>query len=1146
MMVFAQNSGLKTKNILPESDTLKLDSMSILPNSFSLKNKNGEAIDTSFYKIDFAAATLIFKKKLNDTLVFNYRTFNFNFSKKYKNKEISLLQPNSYGDVNPFSYNFEKQNPGGEILSFGSLTKNGSISRGVTFGNAQDLAVNSNLNLQLSGQISDNVFLTAAITDENIPIQPDGNTQQLQDFDQVYVQLYDKKSKLTVGDFILSRPESYFTNYYKRGQGGSLSTLQDFKNKKNDSLKLGFTVSAAVSKGKFSRNVVQGIEGNQGPYLLRGAEGEQFIIVLSGTEVVYIDGELLQRGQENDYVIDYNTAQITFTAKKLITKDRRIVVEFQYSDRNYARSLIQTGTSFENKKMKINLNFFSEQDNKNQSLLQELTQEQKDLMSDIGDSLNQAQVSSYNLIEFNANQVQYVLKDTVANGSYYDSVFVVSNQPDSTNFKVTFSQVGFGNGDYILSSSTANGRVFEWVAPIDGLKQGNYAPVILLVTPKRRQMLAGNIQYKLTKNTEVYLELALSNNDLNTFSGKDAADDKDIAVKFKIENSKKLNLENENSWLLKSGILYEQVNKNFTQIERFRAVEFERDWNIINKRFNENQYIPGLNFNLSKKDIGFLEYNFTSFLTERQYQGLKHQLNANINTRKWEWIQNGSFLTANDVLENTQFLRQRATVKRKFRTINIGIWEDFENNIRKKTNNDTLLSNSYSYLEWEGFLESKDTSRTSFKFFYRQRIDNAADTLLLARSTFAENYGLSLGFTKNPNSILRFTGTYRKLQIVNTELSNNQPENTLLTRIEYNLRLLKGTFMFTTFYEVGSGLENRKSFTFIEVPAGQGSHAYLGDLNGNGIQDVNEFEVAAFVDQAKFLKVFVPTDEFVRTFSNQFNQIINISPANVWSVEKTKWKKFLGRFYNQTAYRIDRKTNYESPETAFNPFFSEIVDTSLISLNSSLRNTIFFNRIDPIWGMEYSWQDNRNKSLLTNGFEARQNTYQTARLRINASKLILLNFEGNTGIKVRESELFANQAFYINYFNVEPRITFQFSTKLRWALFYRHSEKSNKPEFGAEYNKAENFGTEIRYSIVSKGNLLLNVNYINNSYNGQNNTSLSFEMLEGLSTGENITWSVAFQQNLSNNLQLNLTYNGRKSIGIPTIHNGGVQVRAFF
>ena len=97
---------------------------------------------------------------------------------------------------------------------------------------------------------------------------------------------------MIAGDYWLSKPQGYFLNYRKRGQG--LNT--EFVNKtKKGEWKNG--ISAGLSKGKYARQVVQGVEGNQGPYRMRGNENEPFIIMLSGTEKVYIDGRLLQRGQ---------------------------------------------------------------------------------------------------------------------------------------------------------------------------------------------------------------------------------------------------------------------------------------------------------------------------------------------------------------------------------------------------------------------------------------------------------------------------------------------------------------------------------------------------------------------------------------------------------------------------------------------------------------------------------------------------------------------------------------------------------------------------------------------------------------------------------------------------------------------------------
>ena len=60
------------------------------------------------------------------------------------------------------------------------------------------------------------------------------------------------------------------------------------------------------------------------------------------------------------------------------------------------------------------------------------------------------------------------------------------------------------------------------------------------------------------------------------------------------------------------------------------------------------------------------------------------------------------------------------------------------------------------------------------------------------------------------------------------------------------------------------------------------------------------------------------------------------------------------------------------------------------------------------------------------------------------------------------------------------------------------------------------------------------------------NSSIAFEMLEGLKTGNNFTWGLSYQRKIAKNLQINFNYNGRKSEDTKAIHSGGMELRAFF
>ncbi|RYM32413.1 hypothetical protein ERX46_14140 [Brumimicrobium glaciale] len=1124
----SQTSNLRWKTITPENDTLIIDSLTIYQNSFKVFCGDS-LLDKSAYYFDGNSRKFLSKTTCLDTLQLRYRVFSIDFQKPYQTIDTSMIYQN-VGKIDDFFFRSEDKPL--NFFSDEGIKKSGSISRGISFGNSQDLSVNSTLNLQLSGEISNNMNILATVTDDNLPIQPDGNTNQIQEFDQVFIQLYGKEYKIIAGDFWLKKPTGYFTNYNKRAQGlyGQYSWGEE---------KAKWTIqgAGALSKGKFSRNEIQGMEGSQGPYRLKGNENEPFIMVLSGTEKVYLDGRLLERGQEYDYVINYNSSELVFTPRNQITKDTRIVVEFQYTDQNYARSLFQASATYESEKFDFWLNMFSEQDAKNQSLQQKLSNKDKLLLSKIGDSLDLARTQSIDSVGFLDNQVTYKLMDSLG----IDSVLVYSVSPDSAFYRATFTNVGIGNGNYIFDRFTAVGRVYKWVAPIGGVPQGDFEPTRLIVTPKKNAMISAGINYRFNKKWKIMTEMSTTNNDKNTFSRVNNEDNRAFANKTTIDGLFNLRNDSTSMWELSTGLDFEYRTQYFKEIERYRGVEFDRDWNVRNRKYEGQEVLAHISGGIKHKKFGGVELKAQNFTLGEEYQGNRGQLLGDWKKNGFEASLDGSYLRANADGKNT-YLRHKSKLSQEFGKIKIGFEDDHE--LNQFELGDTLLrTNSYQWYDWKVYLANADTLQNKFTVFYRERYDWKSDSSRLVNAAKGRSVGADYNWVTNKTSSLTTLMSYRMLEIKDEKLIDQQPENTFLGRIDYRLNLWKNALTASTFYEVGSGLELKKEFLYIEVNAGQGVYTWI-DYNGDGVKDLNEFEIAQYSDQAKYIRVFTPSDEYVRTYSNEFNQTLFWRPERIWK-SKGKVLKLLSRFSNQARFRVNRKMSNQSTRT-YNPFDRKIADTNLISFNSTIRNTVFFNRTNPVFAADYTYSETGSKTLLASGFDARDVRFNALNFRWNLWRKFTINLGTEEGLKSSSADYTSGRDFSIQYHNIQPELIFQPSTTFRLSLKGRYEEKSNGPEFGGEKAFIGDLGLGLKWNQVEKGSLNAEVKIVSINYSGNQNSALSYEMLESLKPGRNYTWNVNYQRNISKNLQISLQYNGRRSEDSKTIHSGGVEVRAFF
>lgn len=1149
------------KVITTATDTVRLDTLSIRSETFQFTLQDGSILSPDLYRLyaleGYAVLNLksIRERGINaEVLTATFKVHPFSFNKTYQNKKIPSSRSTNPDSLYFWTFESAKDTADEDIFQFSGLDKNGSLSRGISFGSSRDLSVNSSFNLQLSGYLADSVSIRAAITDENIPVQPDGSTYRLQDFDKVFIEVGYRQHKLIAGDFYVTRPASHFLNIYKKAQGLQLQT--SFSNavifgKEKPKGEVRFQGSGAISRGKFAVNKFNGTEGNQGPYRLQGNDGETFITVLSGTERVFIDGVQLKRGRENDYVIDYNTAEISFTPKQLITKDRRITVEFEYSDRNYGRLLYHINNEWDLGRVKYKFNIFSEQDLRNQPLQQPLSDDQKLLLRNVGDSLNLAVTPSAVYTDFNPNEILYAKIDTVING-ITDTIFVYNTNPDSARYRVTFSVVGSGNGRYEQTQSTANGRVFKFV----GAGNGSYEPSARLAAPRTQRMITFGTEFKIAKGLVADGEMAYSYNDVNTFSDIGNNNNGGYAFRVNLVHTipfgRELNKKKINQFKWKA--YYEQVERTFTPFVRFRNVEFTRDFNLTGLNPTGNEYIPGFELEFTRASLGRFGYSANAFIKGTDFSAYRNQLDIQLNRAGWMFNNWSSYTFSNGPVTNTNFFRHHTTLTKTWKKIMVGTIGEDERNIFKQSATDSLRSNSYMFNDWQVFIGGADSSILAWKIYYRFRLDHLPSDNELKPSTLGHNTGVELSWATNPKHQIKLNIGYRNLMVLDTSLFHQNADNSAVGRLEYNGRWAKGAIIWNTYYEIGSGLENKRQYAYLPVNNGQGTHYWdlTLDYNGNGVPDLDEFQPAQYNGQGNYIKIFTPSAEYVKTFDTKFNQTLNLRFPLAWSSEKKGIKKFLSRFFWQNIYSMERKSQNPNIASVFNPFDTGIQDTLLLSVNSTLRSSLFFNRSSGKVGFEFTYRELKNKILLTNGIDSRQTRSGQFRSRYNINSFLTLNLDGEAGRKQNYSPFLRNRNFDLEFYTVEPKFIIQPGTKWRITLSYAFKQKYNlrKTELGqtvgGEKAQIHQASLEGNFNILQKGLISGKISALQIAYNGVTNSALGFEMIEALAPGLNGTWNLNIQYNLGQNLQLTVNYDGRAGKNFKPVHIGGMQVRAFF
>ena len=317
----------------------------ILPHSERITGPDGKVLVRGVdYQIDFYLGKITVGAGLvpaHSELKIIYRTLPFAIKQVYKRDlygtEVSNQQerlPRSESSSENLFTESSQRSP----TTDSQLEVSGSQTFGISVGSGRGVTQNQELRVNVEGKVSEKISVLALLSDQDLPIQPEGTTENIQDIDQKLIRITHPNMRGTLGDFEGSLGPSEFIFFPRALEG--VQVEGDFK-----WMDFHF-IPSAIPKGQSTSLVLRGEEGRS-EYRLT-VDG-QFVIVKAGSEIVWLNGERMRRGENNDYIIrEYGDPIVEFNSKHLITSNDVIRIDFEYipEERAYQQNLYGLSSVF--------------------------------------------------------------------------------------------------------------------------------------------------------------------------------------------------------------------------------------------------------------------------------------------------------------------------------------------------------------------------------------------------------------------------------------------------------------------------------------------------------------------------------------------------------------------------------------------------------------------------------------------------------------------------------------------------------------------------------------------------------------------------------------------------------------------------------
>ncbi|HSQ75127.1 MAG TPA: hypothetical protein VLT13_06205, partial [Bacteroidota bacterium] len=850
-----------------------------------------------------------------------------------------------------------------------NLQKSGSIVRGFTVGSNRDLSLNSGLRLQMSGKILSDVEVTAALTDENTPIQPEGTTQTLQEFDKVFVELKGTNATATLGDFNLDFTGTEFARLNRKLQGA-----KGFAQYRIGDIDGATTLSGAVTRGQFTTKQFTGTEGVQGPYILTGANNEREIIIIAGTERVYIDGEQQTRGETNDYIIDYSTSELTFTTRRLITSASRIVVDFEYSDRQFSRSLFaaQSGAALFNNNARVTVSYAREADDPDAPIDFEFSDSARAALAAAGPDREKAVLSGVTRVDSNGT---YVRVDTLLGGGTPATLYRYAPGDPQALYIVTFSYVGSGRGDY----SRQRSGLFIW----QGKGGGDYLPVRYLPLPQSHQLVDVALEVSPAQDLTIAGELGFSTYDANRLSP--VGDDDRSGNAYNITAAyepRDLRIGGLSLGGMKLRYHERYVGTTFVPLDRANDIEFNRKWGVDSLARGDERIREAAVTLLPVEGItAGTSYGTIRRGDEQDSRRVDGSLNVrtrNLPVLLYSFEDVKSTDRASD--SESKWFRHRGSVEYTMGALTPGLRYEGEDRRMGAAGSGLAGPGSFKFNSYAAFLRLAEIGPVSAQADFSWRLDDIYYKGGVTRESdaFTQNYTARLREWETLSSALDVT-LRRKKYSPTFRQEGRQDIQTVLVRNHTRFTPLNRGLETDLFYEVSTEQASQLERVYVRVSPGSGNYRYLGDLNGNGLADEREFELTRF--DGEYVALTLPTDELTPIIDLKTSARLRMTPQRFVQLGGLTGD-VLRALTSETYVRVEEKSRERDLEQIYLLHFSKFREDATTMAGSVLfTQDIHVFEGKPSFSSRLRFSERRGLTNFSSGIERAYVRERSVRLR---------------------------------------------------------------------------------------------------------------------------------------------------------------------